>query len=44
VRKEIQALLMVIPPLADSQPSADNVMHELLVAVFPKIIGPSRQR
>jgi len=40
VRKEIQALVTVIPLLADNQPSADNVMHELLVAVSRKSVGP----
>jgi hypothetical protein len=40
VRKEIQALLTVIPLLADNQPSADNVMHELLVAVSRKSLDP----
>jgi hypothetical protein len=37
VRKEIQALLTVIPLLADDQPSS-NVMHELLLA-FPRTAG-----
>jgi hypothetical protein len=40
VRKEIQALLTVIPMLADDQSSADNVMHELLVAVSRKSLDP----
>ena len=40
VRKEIQALLTVIPLLADDQPSADSVMHELLVAVSRKSVDP----
>jgi hypothetical protein len=40
VRKEIQALLSVTPLLADKQPSADNVMHELLVAVSRKSLDP----
>ena len=40
VRKEIQALVTVIPLLADNQPSADNVMHELLVAVSQKSLDP----
>ena len=43
VRKEIQALLTVIPLLADDQPSAanaDNVMQELLVAVSRKSVDP----
>ena len=40
VRKEIQALLTVIPLLADNQLSADNVMHELLVAVSRKSLDP----
>jgi hypothetical protein len=29
VRQEIQALLAVIPLLADDQPSSDDVMHQL---------------
>ena len=41
VRKEIQALLTVIPLLADDQPSADSVMHELLLAVSRKTVDPS---
>lgn len=40
VRKEIQALLTVIPLLADNQSSADNVMQELLLAVFRKSVDP----
>lgn len=32
LRKEIQALLTVVPLLADDQPSVD-VMHELLLAL-----------
>jgi hypothetical protein len=43
VRKEIQALLTVIPLLVDGQPSAanaDNVMQELLVAVSRKSVNP----
>jgi uncharacterized protein YhaN len=43
VRKEIQALLTVIPLLADDQPSADNadnVMHELLVDVSQQSADP----
>jgi hypothetical protein len=40
VRKEIQALLTVIPLLADEQSSADNVMQELLLAVSRKSVDP----
>jgi hypothetical protein len=40
VREEIQALLTVIPLLADDQSSADNVMQELLVAVSRKSVDP----
>ena len=40
VRKEIQALLTVIPLLADDQSSADNVMQELLLAVSRKSVDP----
>ena len=40
VRKEIQALLTAIPLLADDQYSADNVMQELLLAVFRKSVDP----
>ena len=42
VRKEIQALLTVIPLLADDPPSADadNVMRELLSAVSRKSADP----
>ncbi len=32
VRREIQALLTVIPLLADDQPSSDDVMHLLPLA------------
>jgi len=39
VRKEIQALLAVIPLLAENQPSADNIMHKL-VAVSRKSLDP----
>jgi len=41
VRKEIQALLTVIPLLADDQSSADSVMQELLVAVSRKSVDPA---
>jgi hypothetical protein len=40
VRKEIQALLTVIPLLADDQPSSDDVMQELLLAVSRKSVDP----
>jgi hypothetical protein len=33
VRKEIQALLTVIPLLSDDQPSSDNLMPALLLSV-----------
>ena len=39
-RKEIQALLTVIPLLADDPPSADNVMRELLLAVSRNSADP----
>ena len=41
VRKEIQALLTVIPLLADDQSSADSVMQELLLGVSRKSVDPS---
>jgi hypothetical protein len=41
IRKEIQALLTVIPLLADDQPSSDDVMHELLFAVSRESVDPS---
>ena len=40
VRKEIQALITVIPLLADDQPSADSVMNELRLAVSRKSVDP----
>jgi uncharacterized protein YhaN len=40
VRKEIQALLTVIPLLAYDQRSPDDVMHELLLAVSQKSVDP----
>jgi hypothetical protein len=39
VRKEIQALLTVIPLLADDQPSSD-VMNEVPLASFPTHVDP----
>jgi hypothetical protein len=39
VRKEIQALLTVIPLLAGDQPSSD-VMHEALLAFSPTPVDP----
>jgi hypothetical protein len=44
VRKEIQALLTVIPLLADDQPSSDDVMHELLLAVSRESVDSSDKR
>jgi hypothetical protein len=44
VRKEIQALLTVIPLLTDDQSSADNVMQELLLAVSRKSVDPPDRR
>ena len=41
IRKEIQALLTVIPLLADDQPSSDDVMHELLFAVSRESVDPT---
>jgi len=40
VRREIQAVLTVIPLLADDQPSSD-VVHEVLLAFFPNTSGSS---
>jgi hypothetical protein len=39
VRREIQAVLTVIPLLADDQPSSD-VMHEALLAFSPTPVDP----
>jgi hypothetical protein len=41
VRREIQALLTVIPLLADDQPSSDDVMHLLLLASSRTVAEPS---
>ena len=39
VRKEIQALLTVIPLLADD-PTSSDVMHEVLLASSPTAVNP----
>lgn len=41
VRREIRALLAVIPLLADGQPSSDDVMHQLLSASPRTVAEPS---
>jgi hypothetical protein len=40
VRREIQAVLSVIPILVDDQPSSD-VVHEVLLAFSPTPVDPS---
>ncbi len=40
VRREIQALLTVIPLLADDQPASDDVMHLLRLAFARTIAEP----
>jgi hypothetical protein len=42
VREEIQALITVIPLLADDQPSSD-VANELLLALSPNTSGSAGQ-
>jgi hypothetical protein len=41
VRREIRALLTVIPLLADDQPSSDDVMHLLRLASSRTVAEPS---
>jgi len=41
VRREIQALLTVIPLLADDQPSSEDVMHLLRLASSRTFAKPS---
>src|ERR1700730_17283866 len=41
VRQEIRALLMVIPLLADDQPSANDVMHQLPLTSSQMVAEPS---
>jgi hypothetical protein len=41
VRREIQALLMAIPLLADDQPSSDDVMHLVRLASSRPVAKPS---
>jgi len=41
VRREVQALLTVIPLLADDQPSSDDVMHLLRLASSSTFAEPS---
>jgi hypothetical protein len=43
VRKEIQALLTVIPLLAEEQASPDDVMHQFNMAVTRKSLNPVDQ-
>ena len=41
VRREIQALLTVIPLLTDDQPSSDDVLHLLRLASSRTVAEPS---
>jgi hypothetical protein len=41
VRQEIQALLVVIPLLADDQPASDEIMHQLAFTSSRTVAEPS---